>query len=222
MSDLFKEGSEGGEFGASEENLMKALYAGDGSGYQSEGGRALIPENIDPSVIVALQENQNDFKVMNLLKKEPVGSPVHEYVLETGTGSGNIFFDEGEEMADDTSELIRIARTSKYMQTHRKVAMQLTNSKTIEDPMAGEKRRGIHHLLKGCESALFHGDSSINRKQFDSIPMQIVQESKKIGRSTVYDLRGRTMLQAGDEAISNVAQLVFESGGDLTHSFRQL
>lgn len=210
--------NENQDFFTSESELQKALYAGKGAGYESTGGRTLIPENIDPSIVVALQANRDDFKMMNLLKKNPVASPVSEYVREVKAGSGSIFYDEGESVADDTVELERVARTSKYMQTLRKVSMQLQRSNTIEDPVAVEKEAGIYHLLTGIERNLFHGDESINPKSFDSIPKMITKESKKAGFNTTYDMRGKTMIEDGDKAIDAVARLVNEAGGTLTHS----
>ncbi len=206
------------DFFKSEEDLRKALEAGGGPGYGSTGGRALIPEDIDSSVVMALQAHQADFKMMNLLKKEPVNSPVHEYTREKGTGSENIFYDEGEEVAEDQVDLERVARKSKYMQTYRSVTMQLNRAKTITDAVAVEKEAGILHLMRNIESTLFHGDESINPKQFDSIPNMIKRESKKAGFDTTFDLRGATLAEKGDYAIDAVAQIVNEAGGTLTHS----
>lgn len=216
---LFGNGT-GGDLTPNEEELLKGLYAGDGAGYESNGGRALIPENIDGSVVVALKSSPEDFKMMNLLKKEAVESPVREYTRNKSAGSDSeIFYAEGQSVEEDESDFERVHRTSKYMQTLRKVTWQLQKAKTIESAIATEKMNGIIHLMQGCESACFHGDSSILTNQFDSIPKQIQEESKNAGFNTVYDMRGKTMLKDGENAIKNVAQLVNNAGGTLSNAF---
>ncbi len=75
------------EFGAgSEEMLMKALSAGYGTdASQFTGGRALQPEDCEATLVNAMGEPQEDFKLMNTIKKQPVKSTVHQFNMRHRT-----------------------------------------------------------------------------------------------------------------------------------------
>ena len=216
----FFEAREGGPwFGAiPESDLIKALTAG----YETDsalmtGGRSLIPQDIESTLVNALAFKREDFKFMNLLKKKKTTSTVHEYTRRNEVGDeSTIFVGEGEDSVETEQELERVTRLIKYMQTYRKITLQMRAATTLEDAEASEKEGGTLTILKGCEWALFRGNSEAVPKQFDGIIKQLLGASKK----NVVDLRGKDMTTVdGENAITEVARMVYDNGGSLTHSF---
>ena len=54
----------------SEDQLLKALSAGYGTDSATfAGGRAMIPEDIESTMINAMREQKEDCKLMNMMKK---------------------------------------------------------------------------------------------------------------------------------------------------------
>lgn len=203
------------------DELMKALSAGYGTDSASmTGGRALIPQDIERTVINALAAKKQDFKLMNLLKNEKVGSTVHEYTRRSDAGSELLIFGQEGANARDTSQTLeRVTRLVKYMQTYRQITLQMRVAKTLEDAEASEKEAGILTILKGAERGLFHGNADAVPEQFDNVLKQILATNGPNGYKNVYDMRGKTMLSAGETALKEVARMVFDQGGYLTHSF---
>lgn len=208
------------QFGSmSEGGLLKALSAGAGTDSASmTGGRALIPQDIESSMVNALAAKKEDFKMTNLLKNKKVGSTVHEYTRRNDAGAfENLFVAEGAEAVAADQSLERVTRTVKFMQNYREVTLQMQVANTLEDAMASEKLAGTLTVLKGLEHAMFHGDSSVVPVQFDSVGKQIIAVA---ARRNLIDLRGKKMSDAeGELAVPEMARLVFENGGDLSHAF---
>jgi hypothetical protein len=203
------------------DQLMKALEAGSGTDSASmTGGRALIPQDIERTVINALAVKKQDFKLMNLLKNEKVGSTVHEYTRHSDAGSELLIFGaEGSDARESSQSLERVTRLVKYMQTYRKITLQMRVANTLENAEASEKEAGILTILKGAERGCFSGNSDAVPQQFDSVLKQILATNGPNGHKNVYDMRGKTMLNSGELALKEVARMAYDQGGYITHSF---
>ena len=207
------------EFGTvSQGELVKALEAGYGTDSAAmTGGRSLIPQDIQNTLQNALKFGRNDFKVMNLVRKNPVYSTIHEYTRQTDVGDEiDNFVAEGGESQENTSQLERITKAMKYLQTYRKITLQMRVAKTIEDAEALEKTSGTLEVLRSAEKANFHGDSSVNPVQFDGIIKQIKDGST----ANIVDLRGKLISSTeGEESFNEIARKIYEGGGYATHAF---
>ena len=89
-------------------------------------------------------------------------------------------------------------------------------------------------VSKGTERCIFHGDSSVSPKQYDGL-LKIIQDSAKNTsvaeklRATVMDVRGLEIgetntidgvtIDAGEALFDEVAQKVFDKGGDLSEAY---
>ena len=125
----------------SEGELSKALSAGSGTdSSQFTGGRALIPEDIEMSMVNAMAAKKDDFKLTNLLKTQKVNSTVHEYTRRNDAGDYmHLFTGEGGEAGNTDQTIERITKPMKFMQTYREVTLQMQVAKTLEDAMSSEK-----------------------------------------------------------------------------------
>jgi hypothetical protein len=218
LSSLFDAGVQGGD--ASSNELIKALSAGYGTDSATmTGGRSLIPEDIESTLVMALDATQEDFKFMNALKKQPVYSTVHEYTRLNEVGSGLSFVGEGEASVETDSEYERVVQPVKYLQTERRVTLQMTNAQTLVDAIGQEKINGTLLLLQAAETANFRGNASVNPAEYNGVLAQIYSATKK----NVVDLRGKRMSSTdGENAINEIAQSVFENtrgGSGLTDAF---
>jgi len=203
----------------SEGELQKALSAGyETNSASMTGGRALIPEDIEMSMVNAMAAKKEDFKLTNLLKTQKVNSTVHEYTRRNDAGDhGNIFVSEGGSAGAGSQTLERVTRPMKYMQNYREVTLQMQVARTLEDAMASEKLAGTLTILKGLEQGMFHADSAIVPVQFDSVLKQVKSNT---ARRNLIDLRGKKMTDtAGEDSITEIARQVFENGGSLSHTF---
>lgn len=199
-------------------DLQKALTAG----YETDaaamtGGRALIPQDIEGTLVEALNFKKQDFKLMNLLKKKPVQSTIHEYTRRNEVGDESlIFVPEGGDSRETAQVLERVTQAMKYAQTYRKITLQMRAAQTLEDAEASEKNAGTLTVLKGIEAACFHGNAAAVPEQFNSILKQLSDAPT----SNVVDMRGKNMTTAdGEAAITELARAIYESGGYATHAF---
>ncbi|MDR0719646.1 MAG: hypothetical protein LBF78_08425, partial [Treponema sp.] len=96
----------------SEQELVKALAAGYGSdSAQFTGGRAMEVQDIEATMINAMREQREDCKLMNLVKKHPVHSTVHEYNRRIDVGEyENLTADEGGGSEDNDQAVKRVTR----------------------------------------------------------------------------------------------------------------
>ena len=200
-------------------DLLKALSAGSGTDSATmTGGRALIPQDIESTLVNALFLKRQDFKLMNMIKTEKVTSTVHEYTRrnEFGDETG-VFVSEGGEARETNQTLERITRVMKYLQTLREVTLQMRVANTIEDAEASEKEAGTLTILKGAEWGLFHGDGDVVPTQYDSIVKQVLSNETRKNR---VDLRGAKMTSAkAEDAIVELARAIYEKGGYATDAF---
>jgi hypothetical protein len=203
------------------DELMKALQIGYGTDSATmTGGRALVPQDIDSTVLNALAVRKNDFKLMNRLKVRKAGSSVVEYTRRDEVGDHSLVFGaEGADARASTQTLERVTKLIKYMQTYREITLQMRTANTLEDAEASEKEAGILTILKGAEYACFHGNGDVVSVQFDNAIKQTLSANGPKGYKNVVDMRGKTLQASGEDAINKVAGLTFDQGGDITDAF---
>lgn len=168
------------------EDLQKALSAGYGTDAATfTGGRALMPESLD-TTLVSILHTQDEAKLFKMLKKEPVSSTVHQYTKQSEVGSDDsAWVAEGGDSDETSQTLARKTVTMKYLQTLRKVTLQMATAKSIEDATALEQTAGTLWLIRNVERALFVGDSDCNEYEPDGL-------IKSIATANTIDLRGKT------------------------------
>lgn len=166
------------------EDLQKALTAGYGTDAAAfTGGRALIPESLD-TTLVSVLHTQEEAKLFQILKKEPVSSTVHEYNKRSEIGNDDgAWVPEGGDSEEKDQDIRRKTINMKYLQTLRKVTLQMTAAKTLEDAQALEQNAGTLWLIRNVEKTLFYGDSACVAEEFDGL-------DKLIQPANVIDLRG--------------------------------
>ena len=206
-----------GEMQSAEVNdLQKALQAGYGTdSSQYKGGRALIPENLETEVINVVDELKDDCKVMNSIKKTPVRSTVHEVNLRNDTGEYRFStVAEGGQSSDTNQNLERKAFNMKYIQTRRSVTKQMEAAETYEGALASEKLAGVETVIKAAEYQCFHGNSDVIPTEFDSFESYIRKADEK--DRNIISLDGKSLSSRGEGLFDEVAQMVFEKGGDVS------
>jgi hypothetical protein len=196
----------------SEEELVKALSAGYGTdAAQFMGGRALEVQDIEATMINAMREQREDCKLMNLVKKHPVHSTVHEYNRRLDVGEyENLTADEGGGSEDNDQTIKRVTRNIKYLQDRRAVTDQMEIVDGYENALESEKIGGTLNVLKGAEFLNFHGDSKVVPTQYDGLISQILADSTP----NVNDLRGRSITAYGEKALNEMVRTIYERGGD--------
>lgn len=187
--------------GAVLEELTKALTAGYGTDSAAfSGGRALIPESLD-ATLVSVTHSQDDAKLFKKLKREPVASTVHEFNKRTKYGSkyGGFVAEGGDSIEKDVT-LARQIVQMKYLQTMRKVTLQMTAAKTLEDAQAFEAQNGTLWLIEQAERAMFNGDSAVITEEYDGLNKLAVSENTIDARGQNFVEDGATLEQMFTEA----------------------
>ncbi|MDR0583270.1 MAG: hypothetical protein LBG57_02830 [Treponema sp.] len=214
---FFDSGSETGY--GSEEMLIKALSAGYGTNAaEFTGGRALIPEDCETTMVNAMREQHEDCKIMNTFKKAPVKATVHEYNRRTGTG--DIDFgttEEGGVSQEDGQAIERITRNVKYIQQYREVTEQMNVVDTFENAFESEKLAGTLNILKIAERLCIHGDSDVIPTEFDGMIKQIKKTNP--ARRNIIDFRGQTIQTRGEKFFSEMVRSISEQGGEANKIF---
>jgi hypothetical protein len=218
MKEFFFDG--GAETGAgSEEMLLKALAAGHGTDSATfTGGRALIPEDCETTMVNAMREQREDCKIMNTFKKTPVKSTVHEYNRRTGTG--DIDFgttEEGGISQEDGQAIERITRNVKYIQQYREVTEQMNVVDSFENAFESEKLAGTINILKIAERLSIHGDRDVIPTEFDGMIKQIKKTNQE--RRNIIDFRGQTIQTKGEKFFSEMVRMISEQGGEANKIF---
>ena len=196
------------------EYLSKALTAGTGVDAAAfTGGRALIPESLD-STLVNILHSQEDAVLFQRLKKQPIKSPVHQWDVRTEVGANDgAWVAEGGDSIEADQTIARAYTTAKYLQTLRKVTLQASIANMIEDAMALEKNAGTLWLVRNVEKALFYGNSSYVTEQPDGL-------IKQIPTTNVLDLRGKDATSADfQNKIEEGSRLVRQYFGKLSDLF---
>jgi len=206
----------------SEEMLMKALSIGHGvDASQFTGGRTLQPEDCETTLFNVMREDQEDFKMMNTLKKTPVKSTVRQYNIRTDVGEEDIgFVGEGETAPDNEQELKRMSRNMAYIEKRGMVTEQAVVAETFEDAFEVEKVATTLSVLKTAEKYCFHGNSKVVPKQFDGLLAQI--NEAPIGKKNIVDVRGKTVATVGRKIFTEMAEMIADQGGAANKLFYPL
>lgn len=166
------------------ETLSKALSAGSGVDAGSfTGGRALIPESLD-NTLVNILHTQDEARIFQQLKKLPIKSPVHQWDERTEVGADDgAWVSEGGTSQEADQTIARKYTTAKYLQTLRKVTLQASISNMIEPAMVLEQNAGTLWIIRNVEKAIIYGNSTHFPLQPDGLEAQIPS-------SNVIDVRG--------------------------------
>lgn len=229
MGDIFDN-----DFDASSQNLdlEKALEAGygtDAAAYTQ--GRALQREDLEATLVSVLDVKQSDLKMFHKLHKQPVSSTVHQVNRQTSVGDEDfLFVGEGEKATEDDPKFQRKIYETKYMSSKWQVSHPLTLTDNAENPINAQKVSAVMRVSKGTEKAIFHGDSSVDPKQYDGL-LKILRDSaedtsveEKL-RATRVDIRGNQIgenannIDAGEALFDEIAEKVYSKGGDLAEAY---
>jgi len=205
------------------EGLSKALSAGSGTQTADfTGGRALIPESLDTTLVSVLWK-QDEARLFKALKKIPVKSPVHQWTRRTGVGNEDgAWVAEGGDSVEKDTDIERAFSTMKYLQTLRKVTLQATISNMIEDAMTVEKMSGTLWIIQQIEKALFHGNSDMVTEEPDGI-RKVLEDNISTDSENVIDLRGKDATSVEYEnAMVQAARVIRQKFGLATDLFTSL
>jgi hypothetical protein len=211
------------EFNAGgEEMLMKAMMAGTGvDAAQMTGGRALQPEDCEATMVNAMREQMDDFKLMNTLKKTPVKSTVHQYNVRSNVGDEDSgFVGEGDIAPEEDQDIKRAYKEMKFIQKYREVTEQAATVDTFEPAYESEKIAGTLSVLRTAEKACFHGDSVVVPKEFDGLLAQV--RRTELPKRNVVDLHGRNIQAAGETIFTEMAMKIADKGGAANKVFYPL
>ncbi len=165
-----------GDFGNVDvlENLQKALEAGSGVDAGSfTGGRALVPESLENTLVNVLW-SQDEARLFQRIKKQPISSPVHQWDKRTAVGnSDGAWVSEGGTSFEKDQTIARVYETAKYLQTLRKATLQATLSNMIENAMTIEQNAGALWIVREVEKAMFYGNDNYVSEQPKGILQQI-------------------------------------------------
>ena len=216
--------------------VEKALSAGyETTPSAMEGGRALIPEDLEGTLTNILSETDNDCKAFATLHPQPVHSTVHEIVRRTGLGDYRFnTVAEGGSPTEDSQELERKVFNTKYISTMGSISKQMEMSETVEGAYDSEKLAAVNRVTLSAEHLIFHGNSDVVPTEFDGFEKQIRDYAEKSSdsnkNSTVVDLHGLEIGEtttntdvdvqdAGEALFDDIATTVFNKGGDLKRAF---
>jgi hypothetical protein len=195
------------------DELNKALYAGYGTDSAAfVNGRAMIPENLESTMYNVIAQLKEDCKILNSLKTVNVKSTVHEKNRRTSHGDYRFLsVPEGGASTMTDQEIERVIYLQKFLQTKRSVTYQMEQVDTFEPAYASEKIAGCEVICKAAEHNIFHGDSAVIPTEFDGF-LAAIRRSKE---PNILDLRGGTIGNKGEALFDEVAQIIYERGGDI-------
>jgi hypothetical protein len=195
------------------EALNKALYAGTGTdSSRFINGRALIPENLETTMLDIVAATKEDCKMLNSLKTTKVSSTVHEKNRRTSHGNYRFLtVEEGGTSLETDQAIERVIYQQKFTQTKRGISYQMEKVETFENAYASEKISGVEVICKALEYNIFHGDSSVIPSEFDGF-LAAIRKSKD---PNILDLRGETIGSRGERIFDDIARQVWERGGDI-------
>ena len=190
----------GGDMGNVEvlQQFQKALTAGSGvDAANFTGGRALIPESLENTLVNVLW-TQDEARLFQRIKKQPIPSPVHQWDKRTAVGSGaGAWVPEGGQSQEADQTINRVFETAKYLQTLRKATLQATLSNMIENALTIEQNAGALWIIREVERAMFYGDDRF----FPEQPKGIKQQAT----SNIFDARGASASSSTVENLINDA-----------------
>jgi len=166
--------------------LQKALEAGAGvdiTGATFAGGRALIPESLE-TTLVNILHTQDEARVFQALKKVPIKSPIHQWDERTEVGADDgAWVPEGGDSEEADQTIARKYMTSKYLQTLRKVTLQASISNMIEPAMVLEQNAGTLWIIRNAERGIIYGNPDWVSEQPEGL-------IKQIPTANILDVRG--------------------------------
>jgi hypothetical protein len=194
----------------SEEALVKSLSAGYGTDAALfTGGRALIPEDCEGTMVNAMREQMDDFKLINTLKKRDIATNTHQFNVRLDTGNADVgFVGEGWDSPENNQDIVRIIHEAKYIQKRGCVTEQARIVSTFMDAYAEEKLATTISVLRTAEKFSFHGDSTVVPREFDGLPAQIKHTTPE--HRNVLDIRGKSVETYGDRIFSEMAEMTRE------------
>jgi len=198
--------------------LNKALTTGH---YETDSatfvnGRAMIPENLESTMISVVAATKEDCKVFNSLKTTNVKSTVHEKNRRKSHGDYRFLtVPEGGSSTMTDQEIERVIYLQKFIQTKRSITYQMEQVDTFEPAYASEKIAGVETVSKAAEYNIFHGDSKVIDTEFDGFLAAI----KRSDKPNIVDLRGDTIGSRGEGLFDDVAQKVWERHGDIQKTY---
>lgn len=212
-----------GDFGNVDvlENLQKALTAGSGVDAGAfTGGRALIPESLENTLVNVLW-SQDEARLFQRVKKQPIPSPVHQWDKRTAVGnSDGAWVAEGGTSFEKDQTIARIYETAKYLQTLRKATLQATLSNMIENAMTIEQNAGALWVIREVEKALFYGDDDMITEQPKGVIQQINKSADNLSTygsyvaDNIVDVRGAAADSAEfEKKMNETARIIRDSYG---------
>jgi len=203
-----------GDFGNIDvlDNLSKALTAGSGVDAGSfTGGRALIPESLENTLVNVLW-SQDEARLFQRIKKQPIASPVHQWDKRTAVGnSDGAWVAEGGTSFEKDQTIARVYETAKYLQTLRKATLQATLSNMIENAMTIEQNAGALWVIREVEKSMFYGNDTFVAEQPKGIIQQIHAAADNVATygsfvaDNILDVRGAAADSAEYEKKMNEA-----------------
>ncbi|GMO60995.1 MAG: hypothetical protein Ta2A_07060 [Treponemataceae bacterium] len=209
---FFNEGVESMDNGA--EELRKALSAGYGTDEaQFSGGRALEVEDMEAEMIMAMELQPEDAKLLNRIKRRPAYNTVHEYNTRDSAGEFKFLSaSEGGTATESDQDIKRRTVEIKYLQTLRGVTDQMMAARTYESALASEKMAGTMTIVNAAEYRLFHGDADVIPTDFDGLPAIIKKATDR--SQNIVDLRGQTIGSVGRSFFDEITTQIFQRGGN--------
>lgn len=199
------------------EMLQKALSAGTGVDAASfTGGRSLIPESLD-TTLVNILHTQDEARLFQKLKKQPIKSPVHQWSERTEVGADDgAWVAEGAASQEADQTLARKYVAAKYLQTKRTVTLQASISNMIEDAIALEENAGTLWLIRNVEKKLFYGNAAHVTQEPDGM-------DALIPATNVLDARGADATsKVFEDKITEACRIIRGSFGKASDMFMSL
>lgn len=204
------DGAYGSAAMAAIEKSLSAGYGTDSGAFVN--GRAMIPEDLEATMVNVVAQSKEDCKLLNSMKKQPVRSTVHEFNRRTDHGDfKHVSVSEGADSSDSAQAIERKTVNMKYLQTRRSVTRQMEVVDTFENAYASEKIAGVEVISKGLEYLMFHGDSAVVPTEFDGFLATL----ERTPGATKFDYRGATIGEKGEETLDDIARAVYEKNGDI-------
>lgn len=172
------------------------------------GANALRAYSID-GTLRTVSYNQKHIKFWNRTPKLRAYSTVEEYVklLNYGDMRSGAFVDAGALPPSQDSNYSRENKNVKYVGTTRAVQHQamVVETVVIDDLVAQEQVNGTIYLLGVIEKALFTGDASVVKQEWDGIITEIEKEyAADPSSEIVIDLEGQDITKQTLTRASNV------------------
>ncbi len=197
--------------------IQTSTYETDHSQLTGVGG--LRVESLETTLKKVI-EKEESFKLFRALKRQPVGSSVHEYTVQTSIGGqpGGAFNSETGDIGAEVGEYERQITFVKYLMTQAQVSHVASVQKTIVPLKARENTNALLRLSRAANWSMYHGDASVAPMQFDGI--EAILRGWR-GGSHIKDAQGSSDVGAiVDTIYASFAEVLGEGNfGKLTHVY---